>query len=292
MSEIITAMTGDEQAQSTDHTFRRIVAGEIESVRARLVCALEALDYRVLGEQPLVAKRKGGASSCSFDVLRCVKSLTISLKALNPTSTLVTFDYEILSPVVTKGERQTIEREAEAIIALAAARPAATVCASCGTHNSDDSRFCRLCGTPSVMGEPAEMEVLRLTAGTRQAYQNINGALLAALAVAALAVPLILFSSKGPTKGFIVLIIGEFLALCWLIYGMSRLHRTLNPKKARQDSLDDVPRVISQKPMAALPPQPAHASVTEGTTELLLTSEREQVAVPVKSRKIDTAEIN
>ncbi|HEY0378637.1 MAG TPA: hypothetical protein VGC87_17105 [Pyrinomonadaceae bacterium] len=45
-----------------------------------------------------------------------------------------------------------------------------------------------------------------------------------------------------------------------------------------------VPHALS----AALPP---HASVTEGTTERLVTPERPRVAVPLKPHKTDTAEI-
>jgi hypothetical protein len=296
MSEFIATMTGSgDDWQLTEHSFRRVLAGDIESVRERLIYALENLDYRVLSEQPLIAKRASGpASSCSFNVLKCIKSLTIVLKELNPTSTLVTFDYEILNSFVTKGDRQTVEREAEAIVALATARPSASVCASCGTNNAGDSRFCRVCGRPNVAGEPAELEILRLTAGARVGHQSIVGGVLAVLIVLAMALPMIFFSSKGPKGGTILLIIGETLALLWLFYGMWQLHRTLNPKKeAKQISPFDLPHTtFASHETAALPPKSAYASVTEGTTELLATPERERVAVPVKPQKADTAEMS
>ena len=41
-------------------------------------------------------------------------------------------------------------READAVVALAAAPPAASVCGNCGTENAGDSRFCRLCGAPGA----------------------------------------------------------------------------------------------------------------------------------------------
>ncbi|HKQ53526.1 MAG TPA: zinc ribbon domain-containing protein [Pyrinomonadaceae bacterium] len=283
-------LTDGGYAQTTEHAFKRVVAGDVESVRERLVYALERLGYRVISEQPLVAKRaRGRASSCSFDVLKCVKSLTIGLKALNPTSTLVTFDYEIQNSMVTKGDWQTVEREAEAITALAAARPASGSCPSCGITYASDSRFCRNCGAPNVAGEPAEVEILRLTAGARVGHQSITGGIIAALGVLAVTLPLIFLSSKGPKGGIILLIVGEALALLWLFYGLLRLHRTLNPKQeARPLPSSHVPHALPAAQTAALPPA---ASVTEGTTELLTAPERERVAVPVKRHKTDTAEI-
>ena len=293
MSGFIATMGGSgEYVQLSEHNFRRVLAGDIESVRERLIYALERLDYRVLSEQPLMAKRSGQVSSCSFSVLKCVKGLTIGLKALNPTSTLVTFDYEILNSFVTKGDRQTVEREAEAIIALATARPAAALCASCGTNNSNDSRFCRVCGTPNAASDPKELEVLRLTSGARVGYQNIVGGFIAMLGVLAMALPLIFLSSKGPKGGVILLIVGELFALSWLFYGMWRLHHTLNPKSdEKQLQPVSIPRAMPGVQPAALLIQPALASVTEGTTELLATPERERVPVPVKHQKIDTAEM-
>lgn len=284
-------LTDDRYAQTTVHAFKRVVAGDVESVRERFVYALERLGYRVISEQPLVARRAGRrSSSCSFDVLKCVKTLTIGLKALNPTSTLVTFDYEIQNSMITKGDWQTVEREAEAIAALAAPRPAAGSCPSCGTTYASDSRFCRACGAPNVAGEPPEVEILRLTAGARVGHQSITGGILAALAVLAIALPLIFLSSKGPKGGTILLIVGETLALLWLFYGMWRLHRTLNPKQeARQLSQTGPPHALPAAQTVALP---THASVTEGTTELLTVPERERVAVPVKPRKTNTAEMN
>lgn len=293
MSEFIATTNGSgEYSQLTEHNFSRVLAGDIESVRERLIYALQRLDYRVISEQPLIAKRsKGQVSSCSFDVLKCVKSLTIVLKTLNPTSTLVTFDYEILNSFVTKGDRQTVEREAEALIALATAHPVTTLCASCGTNNSDDSRFCRVCGTPNVASEPKELEVLRLTSGARVGHQSIIGGFISMLAVLAIALPLIFLRSKGPKGGIILLIIGEILSLIWLFYGMYQLHRTLNPKEdAKQTGLAGVPRAMPTTERALLS-QPKYTSVTEGTTELLGVSERERVAVPAKPHKVNTAEM-
>ena len=292
MSEFIAiaASGGGEYGQITEHNFSKVLPGDIESVRERLIYAVEQLGYRVISEQPLIVKRKGGASSCSFDVLKCIKSLTLGLKSLNPTSTLVTFDYEIQNSFVTKGDKQTVEREAEAILALATSRSVPTLCSTCGTNNSTDSRFCRVCGTPNVAGEPLELEVLRLTSGARVAHQSIIGGVISMLVVLALALPLIFWSSKGPKGGTILLIVGELLSLLWLFYGMGRLHRTLNPEK---ESKQLSPASFHSVNTSRLPPPSAHASITEGTTELLVTPElEERVAVPVRSKKVDTAEMS
>jgi hypothetical protein len=73
---------------------------------------------------------------------------------------------------------------------------------------------------------------------------------------------------------------------------MWTLHRTLNPGKGSQRTLSDIGRqAISASKIAALPAQSIRASVTEGTTELLATPERERVAVPVKPQKADTADM-
>lgn len=288
---IATISAASGYTQATDYIFKKTIAGDVESVRERFTAALENLDYRVVSHQPLIAKRNAQASSCSFDVLKCVKSLTIDLTTLNPTSTLATFDYEIINPLVTRGDRQTMEREADAIVALATARPAAKFCAGCGT-NSEDARFCRLCGAPNIEREPAELEVLRLTAGARPAHQFIILGSISALVVAALALYLILFSGKGPKAGLTLLAVGEIFAASCLLYGMWRLHRTLNPTKEAQIDLPlNAPLELKSPQTAALTPQSAHASVTEGTTELLLTPDPERVPARVQSHKVDTSEM-
>lgn len=93
----------------------------------------------------------------------------------------------------------------------------------------------------------------------------------------------------GGARGTILLIVGEIFALLWLFYGMWRLHHTLNPKhETKRLSPAHVPHALHAAHTAALPP---HASVNEGTTERLITPERERAAVPLKPHKTDTAEI-
>src|ERR1041385_939893 len=126
--------------------------GDVNTVRARLVNALQTLGYKVLGEQPLYAKRgRQGAAryDCSLNVLDYPTTLTISLKQTNDVAVLATFSYEIKSFMrMTKGDRQTLAREAEAIAALAMERSALSACRTCGTQVTDESNFCRRCGAP------------------------------------------------------------------------------------------------------------------------------------------------
>lgn len=159
----------------SDHDVTLAILGDVESVRTRLSDALQQLGYRVLGEQPIHAKRKTkgcAAYGCSFNILDYPTTLTISLKKTNNVAVLATFNYEIKSyAIITKGDRQTLGREAEALAALAAERLAVSACRACGTQVTDESHFCRRCGAPLVLDVP-ELEVLRLTSSTRSSYYN------------------------------------------------------------------------------------------------------------------------
>ena len=269
---------------SSDHTVTQVMVGEIESLRPRLMAALEKLDYQVLNEQPLYARRaaRGGAKwGCSIEPLEYPTKLNVSLKKLNAVATLVTFSYEIKHlSVLSGGDKQTLEREAEAITALAAQRATLTACAACGTEVTDDSRFCRRCGAP-LTKELAELEVLRLTAGTRAGHQRLVMSLLILLAT--LLISLALFggnTAKSVRAAWVILSIGSVLAFLMLLWGMWRTHRTLNPPQAKETSaLAEAPRPLSATSYLELPPTSAQPSVTEGTTELL-----EQVKEPVPAR--------
>jgi hypothetical protein len=295
MSEYLATMEGSGFGR-TEHQSKRVFVGDVETVRRRLIAALEKLGYVIISEEPLVAKNNPEQSAfsgmCCFpSVLGSPTRLTIGLRLFNSNSTLATFDYAIMNSVVTKGDRQTLEREIDAILALATARPAATVCAACGTNLTSDSRFCRACGAPNSAEEPAELEVLRLTAATRSAYQNIVASLLTMLLVLAVALPILFFARKGPKAGTIILLIGEALAFCWLLYGMFTLQRALNPRGREKKPLGaNAAPALASPDTAALPQLPAHPSVTEGTTELLEPPER--VALPVNRQARDTGPIN
>lgn len=146
----------------SDYDVTVAIPGEISSVRSRLVEAVQKVGYKVLGEQPIYAKRgKQGTASwdCSINVLDYATTLNVSLKPANDAAVLATFSYEVKSYMcMTKGDRQTLAREAEAIVALATERLAISACRACGTQVTDESHFCRRCGAPFVLDVP-ELEI-------------------------------------------------------------------------------------------------------------------------------------
>lgn len=79
---------------------------------------------------------------------------------------------------MTKDDRKTIETEINALVALATSRRLQTTCPACGTSNTSDARFCRVCGITNTAGEPPELEVCRLTLNARAAHQTIVGGII------------------------------------------------------------------------------------------------------------------
>jgi len=280
----------------SDHDLTLAIPGEVGSVRARLVDAIQKLGYKVLGEQPIYAKRsaKGTAAwDCSLNVLDYPTTLTISLKQANDVSVLATFSYEIKSYMcMTKGDRQTLGREAEAVAALATERLAMSACRACGTQVMDESHFCRRCGAPLVFDVP-ELEVLRLTRDARGSFHNTVLGMFVLLG-AALTL-LTAFLSRGTKISnalfWVGIAFGTYAAVV-LIQGAWQLHRTLNPKVTTKSSTTNAYPAFNTSVTTALPPAPINASITEGTTELLLSTRdrREKEAVPRKDH--DTAEID
>jgi hypothetical protein len=170
------AQTSGSESGVTEHDVTLLVPGDIESVRRRLPEALERFGYRVLSEQPLQARRKAqGWGRGSNNVLDQRTTVLINLKPSGKRATRVTFDYTVDHPWLTRGDLQTLEREGEAIVALAKLRVESSTCPECGTEAIADSRFCRQCGTPLAKSQPSEIEVFRVTAGARAGYQNIVG---------------------------------------------------------------------------------------------------------------------
>ncbi|HEV2763718.1 MAG TPA: zinc ribbon domain-containing protein [Pyrinomonadaceae bacterium] len=287
-------MDASGSAYVGEHTCRRLLTGDAEDVRERLVYALERLDYAVLSEQPIQAKRGQRKGAVSADFLDYARRLNVALRPQGETATLVTFDFSVAhSGLMTKGDRRTLEREADAVVALAAARQEASLCPSCGTENTADSRFCRLCGAPAASGEVGEVELARLTAGARASLQEIFGGLLLVLLIAAVFLPLVLFGgAKAAKAGWFFLALGQLAGWWMLLYGVARLHRTLNPKAERHDVLPAAaPAKLSGARTNVLPPAPARVSVTEGTTELLGAQPRERVPARARRRDADTGEM-
>ena len=271
-------MSTDYSSTTTisDHDLSLAIPGDVGSVRARLVNAIQTLGYKVLGEQPLYAKRGKQCSAkwdCSLNVLDYTTTLTISLKQTNDSAVLATFNYEVKSYMgMTKGDRQTLAREAEAIVALAMERAVASACRTCGTQVVDESNFCRRCGAPLVLDVP-ELEVLRLTRNARGSYHNIFvGNIVFLLALLTVVTWFVVIGARivGPMLwvGIPLASYGLFL----LLNGARQLHKTLNPATTKTVATAAHPAFKSSVTTTALPPASVN-SVTEVTTNLLSTKE-------------------
>ncbi|MBI1760465.1 MAG: hypothetical protein HYR56_03420 [Acidobacteria bacterium] len=275
-----------------EHEVVRLVSGDIETVRRRLSEALEQLGYRVLDENLLRARRRAngwGQNGCTTNVLDYPITLQIGLKAISHNTTRATFDYTVKNPMLVEGDRHTLMREAEALIALAVARAATAACAACGAEAVTGARFCRQCGAPNAATEPAELEVLRLTANSRAAYHSLlSGGLLwlAAVAVALLFFMLDPDAEKFAKRVRVITILAGLFAACGLpllLSGIWRLHQMLNgqddpgeqplmPRRAL--TVPNTASLPTPAQAAALPPhlvseQEIFPSITEGTTDLL-----------------------
>jgi hypothetical protein len=253
-----------------EHHFRRTIPGDIDLVRRRLSDVLESFGYIVLGDTPIQAKRPRQKSIWVAMVLDYDTTLTIALKPISSASTLATFDYEI-EQLFTRGEMQALEREAEAIIALASSASVEVFCPACGAENAGNARFCRSCGKPAARNQlPPELEVMRLTANASGSQIELTLGLILSFLSLLISMPIILTapSIKAVVFGWILLLLGELLGGFFLILGMRRLHRSLNPlNPVQSESASEPTKAFSKQDRDALPPQPA--SVVEGTTELM-----------------------
>jgi hypothetical protein len=275
----------------SDHDLTLAITGDVATVRRRLLEAIQKVGYKVLGEQPIYAKRGRQCSAvwdCSLNPLDYPTTLTVSLKQTNDAAVLATFSYEIKSYVhLTKGDRQTLAREAEAVAALATERSAISACRACGTQVTDESHFCRRCGAPLVLDVP-EMEVLRLTRSARGSYHNIVVGLIALL-LAVLTVSLMFIVNGGRIYAplFWAGIALASYAVIVLLQGSWQLHHTLNPKTTKSVTTSPQPAFKSSA-TTALPP--ANVSVTEVTTSLLSSDPRAKE--PVHRKDPNTSEFD
>jgi hypothetical protein len=276
-----------------EHTTRRVMAGDVETVRARLVYVLETLGYTVVSENPLQARRAKLKDIVRADFTEHARKLAIGLRQNGPAATQATFDFAVThGGCMTKGDLRTLEREADVVVALAQAPTAAGLCRSCGTENGEAARFCRLCGAPNAAGAPAELEVLRLTAASRAGLQEVVAGLFIAVLALAAALALILLNNrpKAVNLGWVILVVGQLVGWWMALYGMRRIHRALNREaEARAPQPQAVTPMLAQPREAALPP--AHFSVTEGTTELLGNTPRERDRVHARPEHSDTSPI-
>jgi|SRR5262245_5767206 len=286
---------GSMGGASFDHDVTRVVSGDAESLRERLADALERMGYRLLNENPIHARHGASGlarSGCSQDILDYHRSLYIGLKSAGANSTRVTFAYTVKgvhSGFITKGDRNTLTREAESIVALAQSRTALSYCPACGAGGVGGTRFCRQCGAPVASADPPELDLFRLTADANASFKNVvTGAIFALiglLAPALLFLKIFLFPNHSSDANLfnlfkvIAVLLGTFgpIGLAFLIAGLWRLGRAIKhrpereelPAPSRRSSVEGV----NLPDNAALPPQsiqhPVQHSVTEATTGLL-----------------------
>jgi hypothetical protein len=267
-----------------EHHFRKFIPGNIEGVRRRLCDVLEDFNYTVLSENPVQARRPPQRNVLAANILEYDTRLTVALKHISPVSTLATFDYAV-PYIFSKADKLTLEREADAIIALANAPLRKSVCPTCATENAGAVRFCRVCGTPVARSTlPAELEVMRLMGDASASYIEIGWGMTIAVFTLALTLPMILLGNpKAVTAGWVLFAIGELIGLWMLAYGLLRLRRTLIASHgSQQEARPGVIKEISATGRMALPPQ--SVSITEGTTELM-DSSKQPAPLPAKQAR-------
>jgi hypothetical protein len=278
---------GNNFYQNTEHYIKRVLTGNVASVRLRLSAVLERLDYDFIddeGEFEIQARRnsRGWAGAyASADVLEYPRTLIIKLKPLSENSTRASFAYIIKHPSLNRGEKEVLTREAETIVKLATIRATDKICTVCGTESTDDSRFCRKCGAPTT-GDETALEVLRMTAEIRSGHTSVvsSAIIAAATTIVTLVILLTLIGSGAISKGVFSLLLLSlaFSAFNVLIigFGWKRLNNALKSNNKEQKIIPGktTAQTLPGAEVSALPPQPASfSSVTEGTTELFNQSE-------------------
>ena len=297
---IETVESGISYAQNTEIYLKRVLTGNVESVRLRLAHALERVGYDIVEDEPHVQGRRGtrgwGTWGASADVLDYGTTLTVKLKQVSANSTRATFDYVIKHPWLSRGEKGVVVSEAETIVALASNHRVDKLCGSCGTESTDDSRFCRRCGSPMTR-EQAELDVLRMTAEARAGHSSVVTSAvmltitIVMLAAAMFAVAAGAISAKGlwalAIAGGVINLLNLLLTFC----AWTRLNRALKTKSKDNQNLT----AVHTQPLAtgdplALPHRQSYTSVTESTTELL--TRKPMRATPLKPKAHDTDSIN
>ena len=287
-AEFIPVMSDSSGYYTFEHDVTRQVFGDPENIRAHLTDALEQMGYRVLNDNPIQARRSaksGATSGCSQDILHYQTILNIGVKSSGTNLSRVTFDYEVrgvYSGYMSKGDRHTLTREAEAILALAMARASATHCTTCGADTAGSSRFCRQCGSQLTLATLPQVEVLRLTSNANASSKTTGWGLFFVL-LAGLALPLLFLHTDDPVRYAkilkVVLALSSSLGtagMLMVLFGYLRLKNTVN-KPIEQDSLphpsrrgfSENNREINAPDTNELPPTSIQYPVTEATTDLL-----------------------
>jgi ribosomal protein L40E len=261
------------------------LVGNVEDVRLRLSRVLERLDYDFIDDNEFEIEARRGARGwataySSADVLDYPRTLIIKLKPLSANSTRASFAYTIKHPSLQRGEKEVLTREAETIATLATVRVMDRICAVCGTESDNDSRFCRKCGTP-MTGDETAIEILRMTAEIRSGYTSVvSSTLLVGISVLITLTALILLLTGSNTKGISLLltisVVFGFLNVLFLGFGWNRMRNALQFKGNEQKTFpQNIIKPLTESETSALPPAPISFSVTDGTTELFDSNEKE-----------------
>ncbi len=259
---------GDPASTYGEFHLTLTIAGDTDSLRERLASAAEKVGYRIISDDPLVARRRGaGYGSMTSTVLDYARTLTFRLKPAGTGATLVTFNY-VGYPLNYKGAQTVITSEAEAIAALASVRQGSAICSACGAGAVDDSKFCRRCGVP-ISGEPAQLEILRITNLAHAGAKDLS------IAAAGFALAVITFALIVAIKGLVEIVPAAVFASMWAlpslflaVSGFRHLSRTIERKPVNDLISTERPSASNQLSTGGsvdLPP----SSVTESTTELL-----------------------
>lgn len=228
---------------TTEHYHKRVLAGDAGSVRLQLIDAMERLGYDILDDETNIIRGRRGARGwapayASADVLDYPMTLVVKLKPTGPNATRATFDYHVKHPSLSRGEVAILTREAETISSLATVRSLEKICPACGSEATDDSRFCRQCGSPMTV-QNSDLEFLRMAAEVRAGYTSVVATTLVLTASTLLiggTLLAMMLSGVAIGPGFMTLLIiglvASFINIFFSAFGWNRISRALKLKKA------------------------------------------------------------
>lgn len=287
-----------EIEEPTEIYVKKVLAGDIKSVRLRLLDAIESLGYDVIEEEPKIIGRRGatgwGTWVGSANVLDYPVKLIIRLKKVGENSTQAIFDYQVKHSMLTRGDKNIIIQEAKTIAAISKAQSIEKLCPVCETESTDDSKFCRKCGAP-LTSEQTEIEVLRMMAEIQAGKVSVITASVGTLASVLLIVMTFILNNADLLKPklFTVLMVlaglGMASSIITSFFGWNRINRALEKPETKVQHIPRSPASsLETGEFEELPPKAPVASITEGTTNLLnedwvKTPEREKV--PVSKRR-------
>lgn len=277
-----------------EHSVTLKLPGNPASLLPRLAMALKELDYIVLHEQPLQARRKARKlGNASTNVLNYSMNLTVGLKALGTEATEATFFYEWRTTWGAIGDKPTLSKEAEALAALALLHLKQTVCTSCGREQTAEAKFCRSCGQSLASTVPAELEMLKLMAAANGAAKS-NSFHITVGIVVLLLLPIAALITQKPAVFFWFGLLMSFVFWLSSLFAGSRLLDAIGAKLTKTGELFATP-ADSQTQLSARAAKTqlplALPSVAEATTHLLKTPAQRAAEPITATPKYDTGDL-